>query len=377
MKMTPLGKNKLGLKLDNFYDDEEKNRAKEYECIICKLILSNNFNLQCNHCICDKCIQTQEKCPIDNVDIIGEINAFNRSFIGDELLKNLKVDCIFKGRGCPWLGNFKEFYSTHLKQCKYNDYVDEDDFGNVSDIDKNDNHFEISMDEEEENYNNTEKKNILDESLLNKKRKSNQIHKDNKNQKNISFQKEELKKNLLGFKETSIYIFQQKNIINNIIVTYSEKKNNNKENDNNNINNTLKLLEKIFFEKYNNIITIDSNFTLDKYPYIYYFTEPFEGEFICEIEVISRDIKENKEISFGLTNINNNYYNEIITTNNNIFLFLNRDIIQIFYDSKYFYIYKINGRFKTRILFENNQNIRYYPTIILNNKADILKISHK
>ena len=32
--MTPLGKNKFGLKLDNFYDDEEKNRAKEYECII-------------------------------------------------------------------------------------------------------------------------------------------------------------------------------------------------------------------------------------------------------------------------------------------------------------------------------------------------------
>ena len=38
--MTP-GKKRLGLTVKNFLE-EDRERAKEYECIVCKLIFSNN-----------------------------------------------------------------------------------------------------------------------------------------------------------------------------------------------------------------------------------------------------------------------------------------------------------------------------------------------
>ena len=121
---------------------------------------------------------------------------------------------------------------------------------------------------------------------------------------------------------------------------------------------------------------IDSNLTMNSFPYKYYFTEPLDDSFSCKIEVISREIKNIKEISFGLTQVDNGIYKEIITTNNNIFLFFNKDIIKILYDSNKFYIYSENGKFNKSINFDNNMHIKYYPTIILNNENDILKVSH-
>ena len=58
--------------------------------LICCLF-SDNYNLECNHCICINCINNYEKCPEDETDIISGINAFNQSFIGVELLNELKV----------------------------------------------------------------------------------------------------------------------------------------------------------------------------------------------------------------------------------------------------------------------------------------------
>ena len=135
-------------------------------------------------------------------------------------------------------------------------------------------------------------------------------------------------------------------------------------------------MDKYFFEDYNNNITIDSNLTKNQFPYNYYFTAPLDNTFNCQIEVISRDIKNNDEISFGLTNLNNNEYIEIISTKDNIFLFIFQNIIRIFYDSDTFYINNEHGNFNREIVFVKDENIKYYPTIILNNQFDKLKVSH-
>ena len=199
--------------------------------------------------------------------------------------------------------------------------------------------------------------------MLNKKRKS--------SFEDIKQNGEEIKlNNNINLSKSSYSIFHQNNINNNLNLLPL--------NDEDFIDDNYKkdkgiILEKYFFENYINILTIDSNLTKNIFPYHYYFTEPLDNSFNCQIKVISRVY--NKEISFGLTNINNNYI-EIISTKNNIFLFLERDIIKILYDSNCFYINNENGKFNKSISFENKEKIKYYPTIILNNKDDILQVSH-
>ena len=343
--MTP-NKNILGLRIQDFFE-EDKLKAKEYECVICKKIFSDNFDLECNHCICNTCIKLYEKCPQDNNDILKEFNAFNGNFIGEELLNDLRVTCIFKEEGCNWSGIFEEFYSYHLNQCEYN---------------KNKNNDEENLDIIIDGIKFEE----YDDNMLNKKRKI--------NHEEIKENNEELKfSKIINLAKSSYSIFHQNNLNNNLYLLPPEDEGDN--NINNNEKDIGNILDKYFFENYNNILTIDSNLTKNIFPYYYYFTEPLDNSFNCKIEVVSRDINI-KEISFGLTNINNDNYLEIISSRNNLFLFVIGDIIRILYDSKNFYINKENGKINRTIFFENKDNIRYYPTIILNNQNDILKVSH-
>ena len=389
--MTP-GKKRLGLTVKNFLE-EDRERAKEYECIVCKLIFSNNFALNCLHCICENCINTTEKCPEDHeVDIISEINAFNESYIGNTLLDDLSVTCIFNEKGCHWRGKFSDFYDVHLNECEFNDEKNNGKIENLYENERNknrnrNNYFEQLWDEDEndENSNNNEQR-ISNKKILNRKRKLRKERNNNEKdyEKINQIKNGEIRNNnILGLKE-NFSIFQQKNIVNNImllpqnnIINNNDNSNiNDREIDNNNMHNPGSILEKIFFENYNNNILIDSNLTMNSFPYKYYFTEPLDDSFSCKIEVISREIKNFKEISFGLTQVDNGIYKEILTTKNNIFLFFNKDIIKILYDSNKFYIYSENGKFNKSIDFENNMYIKYYPTIILNNENDILKVSH-
>ena len=389
--MTP-GKKRLGLTVKNF-SGEDRERAKAYECIICKLIFSDNFALSCPHCICENCINTCEKCPEHHeVDIISEINAFNESYIGNTLLDELNVTCIFNEKGCPWRGKFSDFYDVHLNECKFNDEKNNGNNINIYENERNrnrNNYFEQLWDEDEndENSNNNEQR-ISNKKILNRKRKLKKERNNNEKdyEKINQIKNGEIRNNnILGLKE-NFSIFQQKNIVNNIMLLPQNNIINNNDNsnindreidNNNNMHNPGSILEKIFFENYNNNILIDSNLTMNSFPYKYYFTEPLDDSFSCKIEVISREIKNFKEISFGLTQVDNGIYKEILTTKNNIFLFFNKDIIKILYDSNKFYIYSENGKFNKSIDFENNMHTKYYPTIILNNENDILKVSHK
>ena len=128
----------------------------------------------------------------------------------------------------------------------------------------------------------------------------------------------------------------------------------------------------------NNKILIDSNLTLNIFPYFYYFTEPLSNSFTCLIKTISRNnSKDDKEISFGLTNIDNNHYIEILNSKKQEFIFFIGDLIRISYDNNIFLVYfEYNKKNYIKIPFKNDDTIIYYPTIILNDKYDTLEVSH-
>ena len=380
--MTP-DKKRLGLTFENFFE-EEREKAKSYECVACKMVFSDNYELECLHCICTNCINDYEKCPIDNTDIIGHFNAYNDSYIGNVLLDELNVYCIFKEKGCLWTGKCEEFYSTHLKECQFNYEEGNVKINNFQEnyINKNENDLNKIMEDEniEENINYNEER-IPNKKILNRKRKlsKGKINDEKIDEDDNSRKKEKAKdNNRLDLIESNFSLFQQKNINinNNIIFPLNNVIDNFNDNKNNNINDPGLILEKYFYENYNNVIEINSNFTNNIFPYHYYFTEPLDDTFNCKIEVLSREININGEISFGLTNVNNNDYKEIITTKNNLFIFVKGDIIKIIFDSNIFYITNENGKYNKKINFEKNDNIRCYPTIILNNQRDILKVSH-
>ena len=268
--MTP-NKNILGLRIQDFFE-EDKVKAKEYECVFCKKIFSNNFGLECNHCICEICINKYENCPIDGTDIINDINAFNNNFIGKVLLGKLKVNCIFIKNGCNWYGKFDEFYSSHLNQCKFK----------INNNNKKDNE---NMEDLKDDYN------FENKNMLNKKRKI--------SYEEIKQNREEIiNNNNINLSKSNYSIFHQNNINNNLNLLPKDDEN---FFDDNNEDKGI-ILEKYFFENYINNLTIDSNLTKNIFPYHYYFTEPLDNSFNCQIKVISRVY--NKEISFGLTNIN-------------------------------------------------------------------------
>ena len=409
--MTP-NKKKLGAHINDFYT-EHKEYAQTFECVFCGIISPDNFCLFCGHCICQNCLfngKQSEKCPIDkDVDIIKDINAFNKNYIGKTLLNKLKVYCIFKKDGCEWSGLFKDFEKKHLPECEYykrksnenslnndvehnNIIKDNISYESNSLNENNKIHFDnkimngnSSSEDISIIYNDDEMSEFQNKNdLLNKKRKISKDFKiENENNDKDKFNLEE-QNNFYNINDNQILEFYKNNdILDNEILLPEESSDEkdfiNCNNDNSASNANIENIEKIEnIEIMNNNIIINSHLTCNIFPYYYYFTEPLYYSFTCLIKSISRNIlKDNKEISFGLTNIDNYEYVEILSTKKNEYLFFKDDIIRISYDNDLFIIYFENNKTNyMTIPFKNNEEIRYYPTIILNDKDDILEVSH-
>ena len=407
--MTPK-KTKFGIHTNDFFLEDRK-YAVAYECVFCKIVSPNNYCLYCNHCICEDCIcmRTKEKCPKDNTDIINNIRAFQNNLIGKALLDNLKINCIFQKEGCRWVGIFQDFENYHLPVCKFkfNKNNINDDLNNLNNDkensdDGNDNKDEINgenmsydsdinSDNKDNNKNNliNKKKNHSNEiNINNDNNNDNDDNVDDNNDDDNNDDKSSSFNNIFNNKQNNLDIEenQSSSCYYNNSNDLSKSKNNllpeEEDLDENKLSSSNLESSSWYenFEKTNNTILIDSNLTLNIFPYYYYFTEPLYNSFTCIIKVISRNIlRDNKEISFGLTNINNNEYKEILSTKAEKYNFViyKRDIIRISYDNDLFLIYFENDKNNNyEVPFKNNELIRYYPTIILNNSHDILEVSH-
>ena len=99
---------------------EDQSKAKTYECMKCSLVSEYNYCIDCNHCICTECLKHIKKCPIDN-RVIDENSSFRFNYIGNNLLEALKINCIYKSNGCPWIGTKKQLEDIHYHKCLYRD----------------------------------------------------------------------------------------------------------------------------------------------------------------------------------------------------------------------------------------------------------------
>ena len=99
---------------------EDQFKAKTYECINCNLVSEYNYCIDCNHCICTECLKKIKKCPADN-RVIDENTSFRFNYIGNNLLEALRLNCIYKNNGCPWIGTKKQLEEMHYHKCLYRD----------------------------------------------------------------------------------------------------------------------------------------------------------------------------------------------------------------------------------------------------------------
>ena len=99
---------------------EDQYKAKTYECVNCNLVSEYNYCIDCNHCICTECLKKTKKCPLDN-RIIDENTSFRFNYIGNNLLEALRVNCIYRNNGCPWIGTKKQLEEIHYHKCLYRD----------------------------------------------------------------------------------------------------------------------------------------------------------------------------------------------------------------------------------------------------------------
>ena len=381
--MNTPNKRKFGVHTDDFYE-EHKKYAKQFECVFCRIVSINNYCLSCLHCICEDCLmmgKDYEKCPEDNTDIIKNINAYNNELIAENQLNNLNIKCIFYKEGCSWCGYFRDF-ENHLKKHKEN-LINNNNENRIQFFKENILNFHNNNNYDKENFsifnkdnleiidNNNNNKNNMP-NLLNRKRNNENENNNNDNYNNefniLSNSKKFMDKN----DNHTLSFYQNIETFNEEIILPEERD----YFDSNSSNSSLSS------ENYeimnNNKILIDSSLTLNNFPYNYYFTEPLYYSFTCLIKTKSRNIlRDNEAISFGLTNINNNEYIEIISSEKHESLFFKGDLIRISYDNDLFLIYFENDKNNyITVPFKNDEDIRYYPTIVLKDENDILEVSH-
>ena len=88
-----------------------KELLEELKCPICLDLVSDPVKTSCSHLFCEECIEGINQCPLDRTRI------FITSILHDinQRVRNLKVKCPNKERGCRWqgkLGDAEEHTST-------------------------------------------------------------------------------------------------------------------------------------------------------------------------------------------------------------------------------------------------------------------------
>ena len=87
---------------------------EELKCPICLELVSDPVQTSCGHLFCGKCIEGTKTCPIDRSQFTSHADNFNHRRV-----RNFKVKCPQKGRGCQWQGVLGDVEEHSNTDCGY------------------------------------------------------------------------------------------------------------------------------------------------------------------------------------------------------------------------------------------------------------------
>ena len=94
--------------------DTPKGFLEELNCPICLELVSDPVQTSCGHLFCGQCIKGTNTCPIDRKQFTPHPDNFN-----ERRVRNFKVKCPNKGRGCQWQGSLGDADKHINTNCIY------------------------------------------------------------------------------------------------------------------------------------------------------------------------------------------------------------------------------------------------------------------
>ena len=94
--------------------DTPKGFLEELKCAICLELVSDPVQTSCGHLFCGECIEDTDTCPIDRNQFTSHKDYFN-----ERRVRNFKVRCPNKERGCQWHGNLGDADKHTDVNCDY------------------------------------------------------------------------------------------------------------------------------------------------------------------------------------------------------------------------------------------------------------------
>ena len=99
---------------DYEFVNTEKHFLEELKCPICLELVSDPVQTSCGHLFCRKCIKEAETCPVDRESFSASSDHYN-----ERRVRNFKVNCPNKGRGCQWQGELGDADTHKSTNCSY------------------------------------------------------------------------------------------------------------------------------------------------------------------------------------------------------------------------------------------------------------------
>ena len=100
--------------LEYKFVDTQTELLEELKCPICLELVSDPVQTTCGHLFCGKCIEGIQQCPVDRESFTTTPDHFN-----NRRVRNFKVNCSNKEKGCKWQGDLGDADKHKNTSCNF------------------------------------------------------------------------------------------------------------------------------------------------------------------------------------------------------------------------------------------------------------------